>query len=194
MHAHLSPVPHGETAHDASPPGGPAPVAACLLRPLDGGPVRSLTLWPDEHSAQAELERTGAGRTYEVEDVHGTPSSAPVTAASVVEFDGPRSPEQVAADRRANRERVAPAALQVPGALGAVVLRGDDGTMVVVALGESVEALAASARAILSTPLLPDEDPALLPGPDRTADCLVDDRGLTALLPASAPAGQASLR
>jgi hypothetical protein len=38
----------------------------------------------------------------------------------------------------------------------------------VVHLAESVEALEAAARAVNASALLPDEDPALLTGPDRS--------------------------
>ena len=47
---------------------------------------------------------------------------------------------------------------------------------------EHRRALAAAPDAILNTPLLPGEDPALLRGPDRNADQRVRDGGVAAVL------------
>jgi hypothetical protein len=46
-------------------------------------------------------------------------------------------------------------------------LRGPDLGSVVITLATSVETLDAIARAVMATELMPGEDPALLPGPDR---------------------------
>ena len=48
------------------------------------------------------------------------------------------------------------------------VLRRDDGSQVVVSIADSEQALLDAQKAIMSTELMPGEDPALLPGPDRT--------------------------
>jgi hypothetical protein len=141
-----------------------------------------VTLWPDEAGARQAAASSGAGRVLEVEDVLGHDCSRVARYAGLTEFDGPRSAAQVEADRRSNRERVGPAALQVTGVLGALVLRAPDGAMVVVALAEHEAALVAASHAIVSTPLLPGEDPALLRGPDRHTTHPVQDGGLTALV------------
>lgn len=187
MHAHLcSPADddRGSLALRSS--------AHCLLEPVDGGPGLLLTLWPDEAAAR-DADAVVPGRVLEVEDVHGQPPSGPGAlpglCGSLIEFDGPRDARQVDADRRADRERIWPAASQVPGTLGALVLRAPDGAMVVVALAEHVRALAATPDVIMSTPLLPGEDPALLRGPDRHGEHRVRDGGLVALLTAAVPAG-----
>lgn len=154
MRAHLIPFPAGGAVA--------APTAATAVCRLDakGGSGWLLAL---TETAEAP---------YEVEHVdarsHGTG-----TSAAVVEFDGPRNAAQVAADQRASRERVGPAAMQVQGALGALVLRGGDGTMVTVAFADSAVTLDATSLAIRSTPLLPGEDPALLTGPQRYTTCEV---------------------
>ena len=154
MHAHLIPFPAGGAAAAPS-----AATAACRLDAQDGsGWLLALT---DAAQAPFEVEHLDARP-------HGTG-----TSAAVVEFDGPRGPAQVAADRRAARDRVGPAAMQVQGALGALVLRGRDGTMVTVAFADSPATLEASSLAIRSTPLLPGEDPALLGGPQRYTTCRV---------------------
>ena len=82
-------------------------------------------------------------------------------------FDGPRTPEQVAAGDRAGRERIAPAVLGVPGVVGAYLCRRDDGSEVVIMIAETEQAMLDAQQAAMSTELLPEEDPALLTGPDR---------------------------
>jgi hypothetical protein len=82
-------------------------------------------------------------------------------------FDGPRAPEIAAAADRAGRERIWPAVSGLDGLTGVYVLRRGDLGAVIITLATSVETLDAAARATLSTELLPGEDPALLPGPDR---------------------------
>jgi hypothetical protein len=81
-------------------------------------------------------------------------------------FDGPRAPEQVAAEDLAGRQRIWPAIRNLGGLVGVYVLRRPDLGFVVITLTTSAEALDATARAVMSTELLPGEDPALLPGPD----------------------------
>jgi hypothetical protein len=166
VHAHLIPVPAG--GHAAVPPGS---TASCRLRADDGSG------WM--------LALTGADTAaYTVEQVHGRAHGSGGSAA-VLEFDGPRDSVQVAADRRASQERIAPAALQVEGTLGAIVLRAADGAMVTVAFADSRASLEAGSRAILSTPLLPGEDPALLGGPDRYTACSVEGDGVADVLRSS---------
>ena len=91
--------------------------------------------------------------------------------AQLVYFDGPRSPELVAASERAGDGRILPALLadeQVREATVATfVLRGVDGTEVVVIVAETEEALHRGSEVIMQSALLPDEDPALLRDPDR---------------------------
>jgi len=87
--------------------------------------------------------------------------------AQLTYFDGPRTPEQVAATDFAHRERIVPAVSEVAGTIRAYRLRRADGTEVVVAIAESEQALLDAQKAIMATELLPGEDPALLPGPDR---------------------------
>lgn len=93
--------------------------------------------------------------------------------AQLVYLDGPRSAELVAAGDRAGRERVLPAVANDPitGAahVATYVLRQPDGSEVVVIIAETEEALRRGNEIIAATTLLPGEDPALLPGPDRVA-------------------------
>lgn len=155
MHAHLLPFSAGGGV--AAAPAG-STVSCRLDAADDSGWLLALT------------DTTDA--PFEVEHLHGHPDGAG-TSATVVEFNGPRDATQVAADQRAGRDRIAPAAMAVPGVLGAIVLRAADGAMVTVVFADSPATLEASSRAILSTPLLPGEDPALLGGPQRYTTCQV---------------------
>jgi hypothetical protein len=103
-----------------------------------------------------------------VDDWAGAAAGADPKAASIVYFDGPLSPAAYAAAERGARDRIMPALRHVPGVIRLVALWDPAARSVTaVMLGDSLEALEEAARVIRSTTLLPDEDPALLPGPDR---------------------------
>lgn len=91
--------------------------------------------------------------------------------AQLVWFDGPRSPELVAAADYGGRHRITPALLTDPivaaGHVATYVLRQPDGTQVVVTLAEDEATLDRGNEIIMSTALLPEEDPALLGDPNR---------------------------
>ena len=87
--------------------------------------------------------------------------------AQLIYFDGPRGPEQLAAADFAARERIAPAAMAVPGNIRTYLLRREDGSEVVLTIAESEQVLIDTQKAIMSTQLLPGEDAALLRGADR---------------------------
>lgn len=87
--------------------------------------------------------------------------------AQLTYFDGPRTPGQIAAADFAGRNRIQPAVSQLGQALRVYVLRRDDGSEVVVSIADSEQVLLDAQKAIMNTELLPGEDPALLPGPDR---------------------------
>ena len=91
--------------------------------------------------------------------------------AQIAYFDGPRSPEVIAASERAGRERIMPAVSadkQIrAGHRGTFVLRQPDGTQLVLVLADNPATLDLGEAVITATPLLPGEDPALLTGPDR---------------------------
>lgn len=91
--------------------------------------------------------------------------------AQIAYFDGPRSPEIVAASERAGRERITPAVSADKelrtGHRGTFVLRQPDGTQLVLVLADSAATLDRGEAIIIATQLLPGEDPALLTGPDR---------------------------
>lgn len=91
--------------------------------------------------------------------------------AQVIHLEGPRSPELVAAADRASRERIIPAITSnldlAPHVVASYTLRQPDGSEVSIVITDTREALLLGQQIVMSTELLPGEDPALLPGPDR---------------------------
>lgn len=142
-------------------------IAAYILRPMDQQQPVLVTVW--EAAADADLAAITAGGqdfvsgTFHDADTVGEPAAY----GQLVYFDGPRSQAEADAIDRANRERIAPAVRSIAGNLGAFVGRNPDGSLVVVALTTSLQAIEDSQRALMSTELLPGEDPAQLTGPDR---------------------------
>jgi hypothetical protein len=123
-----------------------------------------VTLW------DAAAAVPGAGPDTYVVDSEWTGRDggpAPV-AASIVSFDGPISAELQAASDFAAEHRVVPAITAVPGTIhGFAMWDPDLRARRVLTLASSVEAIEAVGRAVNATELLPGEDRALLPGPDR---------------------------
>ena len=91
--------------------------------------------------------------------------------AQLTYFDGPRSPELITAADRANRERIEPAILARSDLrddlVAAYVLRRPDGGEITLVIVEHEDSLDKAVEVVMGTELLPGEDPALLPGPDR---------------------------
>jgi hypothetical protein len=182
MHARLDrynsqpghPMDSPDLADLSSSVAGQPGLLGCLTFCQLGGPAAvRLTLWDTEASASdcsgpdAGLAPPGA-EIYQVTDTEEGPAAAQVpTYARLMSFDGPRAPEQAAAEDLAGRQRIWPAIHALSGLAGIYVLRGSDLSSVVVTLATSVETLDAAQRAVMATELTPGEDPALLPGPDR---------------------------
>ena len=117
---------------------------------------------------QVVLSLHDDGGEYTVHDRWTGPADGQEPAAvSLVHFDGPLSAARKAAGTRGFEERIKPALRELPGYVGTIVLAGPGDSLVVVGMATSLEALEAAGVAINSTELLPDEDPALLTGPDR---------------------------
>ena len=182
MHARLDRY-NGQPGHPMNSPdladlssgvAGQPGLLGCLTFSQLGGPAAvRLTLWDTEASASgcsgpdAGLAPPGA-EIYQVTDTEEGPAAAQVpTYARLMSFDGPRAPEQAAAEDLAGRQRIWPAIHALSGLAGIYVLRGSDLSSVVVTLATSVETLDAAQRAVMATELTPGEDPALLSGPDR---------------------------
>ncbi len=168
MYAHLDKA--GDGRDHA---GAPGLLGSVSFRQLAGSAEWRLTFWDTEASATAyrsQHARLAAlpGEVYQVTDAReGAAAGQAPACARLMHFDGPRTPEQAAAADLAGRHRIWPVIRGVHGLVGLYVLRRRDLADVVITLATSVETLDAVARAAMSTGLMPGEDPALLPGPDR---------------------------
>jgi hypothetical protein len=131
-------------------------LGALVGRPLAPGDGIMLAGWPEG----------GPGRYHVIENRpgHGT---GPATYMQVVEFSGPRSEEWVAAEQRAATERLGPATEGIDGIVSITRMRAADNAYLVIVLAESMDAFDVASQAIMSTALLPGEDPELLGAPDR---------------------------
>jgi len=188
MYAHLD---HASSrGHVEDDPGLRASVA---FRQLAGPAAVCLTLWDTEAHAVRFASRPAElaalpGPVYEVTDIGDGPAVGQAPAyARLLYFDGPRAPEQVAAENLAGQQRIWPAMRGLSGLVGIYVLRGPDLGSVVITLATSLEVLDATARAVMSTELMPGEDPALLPGPDRIEIHHVTGYHVPSHLPSSLP-------
>jgi hypothetical protein len=147
----------------------PGSLGTCTLSQVGGLTGAVVAFWPDASSAAAA--RQPAGTTwldtgvYEVTDVRTV--GAEPHFAQLSWFDGPRTEDQVAAERRAGTERIWPAVRDIDGVGASYVLTAEDRATVIVGFAASIEVIETVQRTIMSTELLPGEDPALLPGPDR---------------------------
>ncbi len=166
--------------------GQPGLLSCLTFRQLGGPAAVRLTLWDTEASA-AGCPGPDAGLVPPAAEVYrvthtedGLAATQVPTYARLVCFDGPRAPEQAAAEDLAGRQRIWPAIHGLSGLVGVYVLRGGDLSSVVVTLATSVETLDAAQRAVMATELMPGEDPALLPGPDRVEIHRITGRHLPA--------------
>lgn len=157
---------------------GHAGFAGLFLLSGQGQTGALLTLWKSREDAELASSRTreAAGprpvdltfdAVYDVDD--DLPGSAgPASVALVGWFDGPLSTARIAAARRRGREVIQPALRAVPGRVRSFVLWQPASLgFVVVHLASSPEVLTEIGRVIQSLPVRPDEDLALLTGPDR---------------------------
>jgi hypothetical protein len=141
---------------------GAEPVGAIEVAPLDGGGSTTIAFWPDEASAPA------GERVYRVVDTFDGPAAGRTPLfAQITWLNGAGDPAVAEAAERGGRERINPAVRDVEGLVGSLVLRSADHRIVVVATATSREAHSQVQRRIATTPLLPGEDRALLPGFDR---------------------------
>ncbi|MFE9642716.1 hypothetical protein ACFYO0_00860 [Streptomyces sp. NPDC006365] len=136
-----------------------------------------VSLWPTQAGARAAAAAGVLGATvvrdevYQVEeDIPGPAAADEPGAAALLDFDGPQGPARIAAARRAFHNRLGPVLRQTPGLVRVLVLwQPETCAHVVLTIAVSLPALADIGKAVDTTQLLPGEDPALLPGPDRAA-------------------------
>jgi heme-degrading monooxygenase HmoA len=162
--------------------GHPGFAGLCLMEEVEdtaGGTL--LTLWRTRDDARMAAARTRqarhgprpvalySDRIYQVEGQFDGPDAVERPGAAViVYFDGPRGDEWLASSRFAHEQRIVPVMGKVPGLVGGFALWSpEERCGAVVNLAVSLEALVRAEKAVNSTELLPDEDPAMLTGPDR---------------------------
>jgi hypothetical protein len=135
-----------------------------------------VSLWPSRAEAEAATAAAPEGigtvvrdEIYEVRyDLAGPDAAADATAGCLLDFEGPQSPARLAAAEAAFEQRIKPIFERLPGCVRVLVLvHPETRAQVVVHLNDSFERLAEVERAVTTSPLLPGEDAALLPGPDR---------------------------
>ena len=131
--------------------------------------------------------RPGPDSYQVVSAERGTSAAEVPTHARVLYFDGPRAPEQADAEEFAGQQRIWPAIRDLSGLVGIWVLRGPQSATVVCTLATSTATLDAIAHAVMASELLPGEDVALLPGPDRIETLVVTAYEPGAARPASTP-------
>jgi hypothetical protein len=137
----------------------------CTLHRLAGADELVLSLWPT--AAQAAADPTAEWYEVEYDQPRRDRDEQPAIAALVC-FDGPVSDPVHAAAKRAGTERIGPRMAEHAGLVRTLALwQPERRGMLVIMTAVSVEAVESAHRAVMATELLPDEDPALLPGPDR---------------------------
>jgi hypothetical protein len=105
------------------------------------------------------------GTAYEIVDQRSGRGTGPARYLQLTTFVG-RGPEWCAAFDRSIAERGWPAVRTVPGLVGVLSGSTSDGGRIGLTLAESVETLEAGAVAIMTSELLPWEQPEHLTGPD----------------------------
>jgi hypothetical protein len=148
------------TLHAFPGPAGTEPAGTVVVEHEGGGTV--VAFWPDDATPPE-------GRVYDVADgFDGTAAGRTPLFAQLTWLNGAGDPAVAQAAERGGRERVHPAVRDVDGLVGVTVLRSADDRIVVIGLATGTETLVEVRDRIERTELLPGEDPALLPGPDRT--------------------------
>ncbi|MFJ8916481.1 hypothetical protein [Amycolatopsis sp. NPDC102389] len=149
-------------------PGTGSP-GTCTLAEVGGLTGLVVALWRDRGSALAAADHLVArvydARVYEVSDAES--GAAEPRIAQATWFDRPLTRAQADAAEFGGRERIRPAVRELDGVGGFYVLTAEDRSSLVLGFTASIEAMEAMQKVVMSTELLPGEDPALLPGPDR---------------------------
>jgi hypothetical protein len=141
------------------PSGNPVGLLA-LGDATDPGLGTAVALWTDEPDTD--------GRIYRVTDeMHGRASGRQPLFAQVTWLNGDGDPVRADAAEYGGRNRIWPAVRDIDGIVDTYALRSTDDRIVVVGLATSRETHKQVQSAVMGSGLLPDEDPALLPGFDR---------------------------
>jgi hypothetical protein len=141
-----------------------------------------VAVWASEAQALAAADCEGGtlsrvavspARAYELDGVELLSGQA--AAPGVLQltwFTGPRTAAHRRADHLAD-QRVVAALQDLPGLCGALRCTAQDNARVLISFADTEQTLHAALRRIMSTRLGPDEDPALLTGPDAVQICAV---------------------
>ena len=141
-------------------PGGDPAGLIALDDATDPGRGTAVALWADEPATD--------GRVYRVTDeFSGRASGRQPLFAQVTWLNGDGDQTRADAAERGGRDRIWPAVREIDGIVSVLALRSTDNRIVVVGLGTGRETHQQVQQAVINTELLPDEDPALLPGYDR---------------------------
>jgi hypothetical protein len=128
----------------------------------DDAGTTTVAFWPDAATAPA------GERVYRLVDrLDGPAAGRTPLFAQVVWLNGAGNPAVADAAVRGGQQRIDPAIRDVDGLVCTLAFRSADHRLVVVGMATGLETIAVVADRIMHTELLPDEDPALLPGFDR---------------------------
>lgn len=151
---------------------GTVPAGTLVARPVGVGPGLAVALWREAPGAVAPGDAgrvtVGAGTAYRIDLHRAGPSAGPARYLQVTTFSD-RDEDWCAAFDRSGEERIWPAVKDIPGLVAGLAGSTPDGDRIALTLADSVEALESAAAAIMSTELLPWEDPAHMTGPDGLA-------------------------
>jgi hypothetical protein len=155
------------TVHPYRRPAGAGTVpqeaaGAIVVDHLGGDAGTVVALWADEAHAPA-----GSRAFRLVDRVDGVAAGRTPLFAQLTWLNRTGDADVAAAAERGGRQRIHPVIRDVDGLVGVLVLRSADDRIVVVGLATALETLTEVRDRIAGAPLLPGEDPALLPGPDR---------------------------
>ncbi|MGY1673568.1 hypothetical protein [Geodermatophilus sp. SYSU D00710] len=145
---------------DGCLPAGASPAGLIVLDDVeDPGRGTVVALWADEPATD---------RVYRVTDeLHGRATGRRPLFAQVTWLDTGGDPARADAAEHGGRDRIWPAVRDIDGIVEVLALRSTDDRIVVIGLATATEARDRVQQAVVRTELLPDEDPALLPGHDR---------------------------
>jgi hypothetical protein len=162
VHPYRRPTGAGTDPVHAALPEGAEPAGAIVVEHRDGDEGTVVALWPDGSPPPA-----GARPHPLVDRLDGTAAGRTPLFGQLTWVNGTGDPAVAGAAERGGRERIHPVIRDVDGLVGVLVFRSADDRIVVVGLATGLETLAEVRDRIARTPLLPGEDPALLPGADR---------------------------
>ena len=129
-----------------------------VLEPLDGRDPFAVVLSEDARTSPQVYEVTARSS--------GAAAGRQPLFAQITRLNQAGDPAVEAAAERGGRERIDPVVREIDGYVGTLVLHSPDHRMVVISLATAMETFEAARRTIMATPLLPGENPTLLPGPD----------------------------